>query len=41
MQTIKASRKVRAFPPDEMFLGLAVGSTVLLIEIFLLAFVAE
>jgi len=41
MQRIKISRKVRAFPPGEMFLGLAVGSTALLVEIFLIALVAE
>jgi hypothetical protein len=41
MQRIKVSRKVRAFPPDEMFLGLAVGSTVLLVEVFLIALVGE
>lgn len=41
MQRIKVSRKARAFPPDEMFLGLAVGSIVLLVEIFLMALVWE
>jgi hypothetical protein len=41
MQRIKISRKVRAFPPDEMFLGFAVGSTVLLVEIFVMALVGE
>lgn len=41
MHRIKVSRKVRAFPPDEMFLGLAVGSIVLLVEIFLMALVWE
>jgi hypothetical protein len=33
--------KVKGFPPQEMFLGLTVGSTVLLVEIFLIALLGE
>jgi hypothetical protein len=33
--------KVKVLPPDEMFLGLAVGGTVLLVEIFFLALLAD
>jgi hypothetical protein len=40
MQKIKVSRQVSAFPADEMFLGLAVGSTVLLVEISAIALIA-
>jgi hypothetical protein len=34
-------KATRVFPPDEMFLGLAVGSTALLVEICLLALLAD
>ena len=33
--------KVRAVPPDEIFLGLAVGSTFLLVEIGILALLVD
>ena len=33
--------KAKVLPPDEMFLGLAVGGTVLLVEICLLALFAD
>jgi hypothetical protein len=33
--------KAKVLPPDEMFLGLAVGGTVLLVEICFIALLAD
>jgi len=33
--------RIKAIPPQEVFLGLAVGSTVVLVEVFLIALLAE
>jgi hypothetical protein len=34
-------QRIKALPPQEVFLGLAVGSTVVLVEVFLIALLAD
>jgi len=34
-------QRIKPIPPQEVFLGLAVGSTVVLVEVFLIALLAD